>query len=191
MNLIQAFSALLNGPAEIVGEGYKWKRSVLMFAIIGSIASPLFLINLARPYQGPLPPAVKIISQRGKIVFGVAHIGSKKIAVARFAATDGAVYQLADDAGLGSIRKFENGNPDVQLQVSGFLLQGGKGSFWPLSVISPDGEILLRSDRQMKALRRARNPFGWKLFVVYLIMAPFWWLSFSNARRLMQRNLMQ
>ncbi len=189
MNLLQALSILLNGPAEIVGEGYKWKRSVLTFAIIGIFAFPLFLINLARPYQGPLPPQVETISQAGKFVFGVERVGSRQMSVASLATTNGTVYRLPDDAGFKEIREFESRNPDEQLHVSGFLLQGGKGFFWPLSVTSANGRMFLSPDRQLEALRSARNPFGWKLFVAYLIIIPFWWISFSNAKKIMQCKL--
>lgn len=188
MNLLQAFSVLLNGSVETVGEGYKWKRSVLMFALIGTIASPFFLINLARPYQGATPPDVNVISRSGRVVFDVVHWGAKRIAVASFSADDGSVYKFADAVGLENIRRYERECPNAQLKVSGFFLQDGKGYFWPLSAVSSDGKTFLSPNSQLAALRRARNPFGWKLFVVYLIMMPFWGLSFANARKLMQRN---
>lgn len=190
MNLSQAFAALLNGFPEIVGEGYKWKRIVLTTAIVGTIASPLILINLAHPYQGPLPPEAKVVSLLGKVEFGVVHVGVKQVAVASFRAVNGHKYQLIDPLGFDDVERFEVKNPDVQLKVTGFFLRGGKGFFWPLSAISPDGLVLLDSDSQMRTLRSARDPFGWKLFSVYLLMAPLWWLSFANAKKVMQRNLM-
>lgn len=185
ITFLKALLIILYGPDELVGPGYKWKRCVLSLAILSLVVFPLSFFNFSSPYQGKIPAPSQVMHAKGRFHFGEEHHGIKTAYFAEFAADDGHTYRLKDVVGLDDIRQLVSSNANQQFDVSGFVLQDGRGAFWPLEVKAGDGAVLLDAAQQREMLDKARDPFG-ALTWAWVLTIPLWVVSFSNAMKLMK-----
>jgi len=179
---LKAFWLLLKGSPDVVGKGYKWKSGLLMGALIWTVATPFVGQLFDAQFSGSLPPEAPLIKATGQFVRKVAEIGIRRVPYVDFETDDGRHYvtgrYVMDAIGLEALARTE---PPVQVYAEGFLLENGKGSYWPLVIRAPGGTDLIPQQRLQDSLQRARR-YPWKAdMVMYLFAGVFWVISILNA----------
>ncbi|CAE6811662.1 hypothetical protein [Paraburkholderia domus] len=187
ISLLKAFSILLNGSDYQIGEGYRWKRGVLSTAVALTVAFPLFNLAFSQSYMGAVPPEAPLVRSVGN--FTVGNFNRRSINRQRaidFHAANGKVYQLLDNS--LDISKIGKANSGVNFYVEGFLLQDGRGFFWPTLISEVDGHVLLGREESNRSLDFNREPFGKKrLLWEYGLIIPLWLISLFNATKLRKK----
>lgn len=186
ISFLKAFTILLNGSDYQIGNGYRWKRGVLSTAVALTVAFPLYNLIHSHFYTGAVPPEAPLVRSAGNFTSGVydRRSNNRKYSI-DFHATDGKIYYLIDsDLGVAKIGKVNSGSI---FYVEGFLLQDGRGFFWPMLISGLDGHVLLSRDESNKSLKRNREPF-WKILLwEYGLTLPLWLISLSNAIKLRKK----
>ncbi|MEZ0602041.1 hypothetical protein ACAX43_07795 [Paraburkholderia sp. IW21] len=186
ISLLKAFSILRSGSDYQIGEGHHWKRGVLNLAIGLVVIFPLLNFWRSQFYAGAVPPEALLI--RGVGNFTIGNYNSRGITRKyniNFKTNDGKIFYVIDNAiSAEKIRKF---NSEFNLQVEGFLLQDGRGLFWPTLIITSDGHVLLSRMESSRILNNQRRPFGELLLLEYGSTIPLWLISLSNAIKLRKK----
>ncbi|TGP39717.1 hypothetical protein EN871_31330 [bacterium M00.F.Ca.ET.228.01.1.1] len=181
--IIASFSALLSGPPEAVGPGFKWKQSCLTGAIVGTLFSPIYTYQNSLPYRGELPPAAPLIRGIGLFELINQKNGFKNAEVVHLRGINGKDYIVQDGESLLPSNVPNSGTPFL---VEGFLLKSGRGNFWPTTIKDLHGNNAANQEVMRKALALNRDPFGSLLVGMWLFTAPFWMISIFNAIILMR-----
>jgi hypothetical protein len=186
ISLFKAFSILLNGSDYQIGEGYRWKRGVLSTAVAVTVASPLFNLIYSQSYRGAVPPEAPLVRSVGNFTNGIYNRRSTNRKYSTdFHAADGKIYHLID-SDLGT-EKTGKANSGSNFYVEGFLLQDGRGFFWPMLISRLGGHVLLSREESNKSLKRNREPFGKILLWEYGLTLPLWLISLSNTIKLRKK----
>src|SRR5258708_26897584 len=130
VSLAKAFLILLNGTDYQIGEGHSWKRGVLSAAVALAATFPVFNLLNSQIYTGAVPPEAPVIRSIGNFTSGIYNRRSinRQYSI-DFHANDGKIYNLIDsDLDVVRIGKANSG---LNFYVEGFLLQDGRGFFWP------------------------------------------------------------
>ncbi|MGF6786274.1 hypothetical protein [Paraburkholderia tuberum] len=185
---LKAFWLLFKGNPEDVGKGYKWKSSLLMGALMWAIGTPFIGHLFDAQFSGSLPPEAPLIRATGQFVHKFTQFGIRRVPYVDFETDDGRHYAtgryVMDSIGLEALARRE---PPVHVYTEGFLLENGKGSYWPLVIRTPGGTDLIPQQRLQDSLRRARR-YPWKAdMVMYSIAGVFWAISTLNAYRLKKK----
>jgi hypothetical protein len=186
ISLLKAFSILFNGSDYQIGEGHHWKRGALMLAMALTAIFPILNFWNSQSYAGAEPPDVPLIKSIGSITVGKYNPrGIIRQYNVNFHAGDGKIYYLMDDAiGPDELKTFEL---RLNFNVEGFLLQDGRGFFWPTLITGPDGHILLDPEKSSRILNSNRDPFGKLLLLEYASTLPLWIISLLNAIKLRKK----
>jgi hypothetical protein len=182
--LYRAFSILLVGSKVEIGEGYRWKSGLLRLVI--SIAAIFPVVNMinAAPYKGNLPPLAPLVTGNGHIEF---RQENKNSHYAIFLDKDGRSYVFQDYSSLREIKEFVLEHPDEFLRVEGFILKNGEGLFWPISISTADGQVLLASEKTSRDLMINRSVWGKILLLQQISLVPFWIISFFNVAKIARK----
>ncbi|RKT21708.1 hypothetical protein B0G69_5110 [Paraburkholderia sp. RAU2J] len=183
-NLYRAFSILLVGSPVEIGSGYRWKSGLLRLVIVLSACFPYVNALYAGAYKGDLPPLTPLISGNGHIEFRREY---KRPDYAVFLDEDGKSYVFQDYSSLHAIRDFVTEHPDQRLHVKGFILKNGEGFFWPTSISTIDGQILLAPDELSRELENHRDIWGGLLAIQQISLLPLWIISFFNVVKIARR----
>jgi hypothetical protein len=183
-DLYRAFSILLVGSRAEIGEGYRWKSGLLRLTISISAIFPVVNMLNSAPYQGNLPPLAPLISGNGHIEFRREY---KKPDYAIFFEEDGKNYLFQDCPSLQVIRNFVTNNPGQPLHLEGFILKNGEGLFWPTSISTVDGKVLLTSDKLSRDLMINRSVWGRKFILQQISLVPLWIISFFNVLKIARK----
>jgi hypothetical protein len=186
-NLFRAFAILISGSPEKIGEGYRWRNGLLVLTIFMSASFPFFNMRSAAPYQGDLPPLVPLIVGNGQVKFLQKAQGARKLDYAEFANENGRRYVFQDYSSLLRVEEFVTAHPEQTLHVEGFILKNGEGLFWPISISTSDGKILLAREEASKYLANRRDIWGGLLFIQQMSLAPLWIISFFNALKIARK----
>jgi hypothetical protein len=183
----ESLSLLLNGPPELVGEGFKWKQLILMGAVVGTLFSPIFTYQNSLSYQGSIPPVAPVLEGTATLSSGFESTGFKHKQYIYIHMNRGATYRVQDGNVLlpGISTLSETTTPPMQ--VRGFLLDNGKGDFWPISIMDSMGKEILSEEKSRNSLAINRNPFGRLLLDLYIFVSPFWIVSLVNLFRLINK----
>ncbi|MEX3855447.1 hypothetical protein AB3X94_15455 [Paraburkholderia sp. BR10923] len=185
---LKAFWLLLKGSPDVIGKGYKWKSGLLNLALTWTVATPFIFQLFDDQFAGSLPPEAPLVRATGQFVRKVAEIGIRRVPYVDFETDDGRHYvtgrYVMDAIGLEALARTE---PPVHVYAEGFLLEDGKGSYWPLVIRTPGGKDLIPQQRLQDSLQRARR-YPWKaVIVMYLIAGVLWAISTRNAYRLKKK----
>src|SRR6185437_6073675 len=131
------------GSPEKIGEGYRWKSGLLVLTIFMAASFPFFNMRSAAPYKGDLPPLVPLIVGNGQVRFAEKAQSVRKLDYAEFVNENGKRYVFQDYSVLLGVERFVTAHPDRALHVEGFILKNGEGLFWPISISTSDGKVLL------------------------------------------------
>jgi hypothetical protein len=186
-DLFRAFSILVSASPEKIGEGWRWKSKLLTMTIFISVAFPFFNMRFASPYQGDLPPLVPLIRGNGKIAFLQKKQGFRSSDYAAFVGEDGKKYVFQDYSSLLGVEKFVNEHPSQSVHVEGFILKNGEGLFWPTSISTVAGEILLAPEKLSRQLENRRDVWGGLLLIQKISLLPLWIISFFNAVKIARK----
>lgn len=188
--LLKSFLILRNGPDYLIGAGYQWKRGVFNMTLALLVTFPIMNLLFCQSYAGAWPPQVPMVSSVGS--FTAHNIGGSRLGVhyvMTFHAMDGTSYTLQSNAVRSDSELRRKTNSAEKFYVRGFVLQDGRGLFWPISVSTLNGRILINSDEQWRKLRRNRNPLGELLLWEYALASPFWVISLVTALKINHRLL--
>ncbi|MBC8739531.1 hypothetical protein F6X40_22645 [Paraburkholderia sp. UCT31] len=185
---LKAFWLLFKGSPEVVGKGYKWKSCILNLALVWTIGTPFIFQLFDAQFSGSLPPEAPLIRGTGRFVHKFTQFGIRSVPYVDFETDDGRHYvtgrYVMDSIGLEALARTK---PPVHVYAEGFLLENGKGSYWPLVIRTPGGIDLIPQQRLQDSLRRARR-YPWKaLMVMYSIAGVLWAISTLNAYRLKKK----
>jgi hypothetical protein len=186
-NLFRAFSILLVGSAVEIGEGYRWKSGLLRLVICISAFFPVVNMLNAAPYQGNPPPLVPLISGNGRIEFLREKQGAKLISYAEFIGQNERKYVFQDYSSLLGVEKFVNEHPERNLHVEGFILKNGEGLFWPTSISTVDGQVLLTPEKVSRDLEINRSVWGRVFLLQQISLMPLWIISFFNVVKIARK----
>ena len=88
--------------------------------------------------------------------------------------------------GVAGLEALARTNPPVHVYAEGFLLQDGKGSYWPVVIRTPGGTDLIPPQDLQDSLQRGRH--SWDVYVVmYLFAGVFWAISILIVCRLKKK----
>jgi hypothetical protein len=157
-----------------------------MLAIGLTAIFPVLNLWNSQSYAGAKPPDAPLIKIFGKITVGKYNSrGMIRQYNVNLHTGDGKIYYLMDDAiGPDKFNIFES---PLNFYVEGFLLQDGRGFFWPTLIAEPDGHVLLGPEKSSQILNNNREPFGKILLLEYISIIPLWIISFLNAIKLRNR----
>ncbi|ASL41918.1 hypothetical protein bAD24_I00420 [Burkholderia sp. AD24] len=187
VSLFKAFSILSNGPDFFIGAGCKWKSGLFNLTIGLSVAIPFVNTWHAHFYSGALPPDVPLIQSTGNFTGAyVNRYRSSREFEMSFHAADGQVYTLQSDAADSDSEVAAKANSGERFYVEGFILQNGKGLFWPTRVTSVNGRVLIDPKQQREKLGIKRSVFG-GVIVEYSAIIPLWIVSLFNALKIKNR----
>lgn len=181
----RAFSILLTGARVEIGRGHIWKSRLLAMAIIGLAICPTVNTYMASPYQGASPPAIPLISAYGKIRLFHEIRGPRNLYYLEFITEEGEKYEFQDN--IPDILSFITKYPDETFRVEGFILKNGHGRFWPTSVRSINGSVLLTPKRSERYLTANKDVWGEKLFFEYFLLTPIFIISFFNVLQIARK----
>nr|WP_132453505.1 hypothetical protein [Paraburkholderia sp. BL8N3] len=181
----EAYCIVLSGPASVVGKGFRWKQAILMFAIVGAIATPFITFYSSRPYQGIIPSNDLLTKAFGRVIFGNEQRGVKSVSIADFITDSGIEIRLKGDyASLSKIKEWGDRYPLQLIYIEGFQLRNGAGPFWISYATTSQGDVLLGREEQLTSLVERRNPFGKSMLAMFLFqVVPLWIYSLINIRK--------
>jgi hypothetical protein len=188
ISLLKAFLILRNGPDYVIGAGHRWKSGLLNMTIGLFLTFPILNLLYVQFYRGALPPTAPLIQSIGVFtsvyrqpsVFGGNY-------VANFRASDGKNHPVQLEALNSSEQLMKAIASGESFYLEGFVLQDGKGWFWPTFVTSVDGRVFLSREEEMENLKKRRQPFGKLLLVQYLSLVPLWIICLINALKIRRK----
>ncbi|MFM0731534.1 hypothetical protein PQQ52_13710 [Paraburkholderia sediminicola] len=180
VSLPKAFLILLNGTDYQIGEGHRWKRGILSVAVALAVTFPLFNLLHSQFYTGAVPPEAPVVRSVGNFTSGIYNRRSinRQYSI-DFHSNDGKIYNLIDSD--LDVERIGQANSGLNFYVEGFLLQDGRGFFWPTLISERDGHVLLSRDKSNQSLNKNRDPFGKILLWEYGLILPLLLISLSNA----------
>ncbi|MFM0361924.1 hypothetical protein [Paraburkholderia sediminicola] len=184
--MFKAFSILRNGSDYQIGEGHHWKRAVLNLAIGLLVAFPMANMWIGLSYRGAIPPDAPLVKSIGNFTNEYTP-GIKQRYDAIFHAADGKFYQVQSGSINSSREIMSNINSGRNFYMEGFVLQDGRGFFWPTLVAAVDGRVLLSREEMSRNLKIEREPFGELLIWEYVATLPLWIISLLNAIKLRKK----
>jgi hypothetical protein len=106
-----------------------------------------------------------------------------------FSTNDGKKYISKDHDAPHELKDLAKSNPLTEVYAEGFLLQNGKGSFWPILVKTTDGRVLIDKDKMQTSYnnRRWKNPMLVMIEMLTLFAAPCWLISIFNAYQIKRK----
>jgi hypothetical protein len=174
---LAAFKILGQGKPEVLGKSYKGKKAVLIGALISTLLAlfyPPYLINL---YSGSNPPEAPVIKAIGTFSTIPAHnLSGAATTDVKFATEDGREYFTRNSIPLKELTELVRAKPLCKVYTEGFLLQNGKGSFWPILVKNIDGDTLISKDKLQTIynFRRTKLPIKVGLLIFLILGVPCW-----------------
>lgn len=176
------------GRAVGLGVNYKWKSLWLMCAVIFTVSVPVFEYLNAQRFAGALPPDAPIIEATGSFVRFIGHAGLKEVPYFLFNTDSGKAYRTENPVAPPILDELSRLKVPLKVSVEGFLLNDGRGSFFPLKITDAHGIELVPSDQLKNNLLIGRSPFYYKktLFFVFIISVQWGFSIFyaSQLRRL-------
>lgn len=180
VGLFKAFSILIAGDERV--RGYRWKKLLINGAIAGTVCFPLFCYNHSLPFQGRKPPDTPVVTSTGTFIKTLEGYGPRSRLNSDFHTVDGRVWRV-EGGEIPEVRDYYDQHFGAELQVQGFFLLNGHGQFWPTSIKTINGQILLDSETAKKRLAVVSAPFA-GLPDLYVLVAVLWIISLSNALKI-------
>ncbi|NVZ27939.1 hypothetical protein HX881_20470 [Pseudomonas gingeri] len=182
-----AICMMWRGKAEGLGRAHKIKSLSVVVTVIFTVSMPIFNYFDIKKFSGALPPEAPLIRTAGEFSKNDEKLAMKQVPYFIFTTDNGVEYRTENRIAPGVVEELGGRVPRVKVNVEGFILRNGNGSFYPLKIIGEDGRELASSDELMKRLLIWRDFFYYKsVFLYFAIISVFWGVSFYFAARLRQ-----
>lgn len=148
-----AFNILLNGKSDAIGKYRGWKSIALWLAIVAPLVIPFVQGDYLAMLSGEIPPHTPVIRAQGNFV-QMTHGQASWIA---FVTADGQMYAMQRGTSIKGADNMPQEIPPPTVYAEGFLLQNGKGYFWPTLIKMQDGHFLTTPSQSIALLARERQ----------------------------------
>ncbi|WP_322086058.1 hypothetical protein [Burkholderia sp. BCC1999] len=173
---ISAFNVLLIGRSKIIGKYPGWKSSLLWFSLIGPFVILFVQGGRIVSASGAIPPDVPVIRSTGHFK----QVTKGQASWVAFETTDGHSYNMERGTSISAQGRIPGGNPPPLVYVEGFLLESGRGSFWPMLIKAPDGKLFSTREQSMGLLAAVRKRNMQLLVGECVLLVIFSTISFLN-----------
>lgn len=155
---LAAFKLMLLGRATVLGGNHQLKSAWIMFALAMLLMYPIVPRLDRQVYSGSIPPVAPLIKEKGILEQKEEYSGLRKSVNFIFHTDTGHVYRTQRRV-APSIMYYATVGKRAYVYMEGFLLQDGKGSFYPLKISTVDGLDLVDPGELRRVLNRGRTPY--------------------------------